>query len=179
MKERIWFDRKFDFSVTDNEFQKTFRRISATSRRLQLLIDGIPEDFYRVQIQQTWSIKQNIGHLWDLEPLWFGRIYDIMNDVKTMRAADLENRKTHEANHNEQSIENLIQNFTKNRKKLIDELKKLSDEDIIKTSNHPRLNQPMRMKDLLYFVAEHDDHHLDRIEEISLILETKIYKEHN
>ncbi len=27
------------------------------------------------------------------------------------------------------------------------------------SARHPRLMQPMRMIDLLYFVAEHDDHH--------------------
>jgi hypothetical protein len=31
---------------------------------------------------------------------------------------------------------------------------------------HPRLKQPMRLVDHLYFVAEHDDHHLARIWEM-------------
>jgi uncharacterized damage-inducible protein DinB len=31
---------------------------------------------------------------------------------------------------------------------------------------HPRLKTPMRPVDLLYFVAEHDDHHLARIWEL-------------
>jgi len=28
---------------------------------------------------------------------------------------------------------------------------------------HPRLQQPLRLVDHLYFVAEHDDHHLAKI----------------
>jgi hypothetical protein len=31
---------------------------------------------------------------------------------------------------------------------------------------HPRLKTPMRLVDHLYFVAEHDDHHLARIREL-------------
>jgi hypothetical protein len=31
---------------------------------------------------------------------------------------------------------------------------------------HPRLKTPMRLADHLYFVAEHDDHHLARIWEL-------------
>jgi hypothetical protein len=31
---------------------------------------------------------------------------------------------------------------------------------------HPRLKQPMGLLDHLYFVAEHDDHHLARIWEL-------------
>jgi len=30
-------------------------------------------------------------------------------------------------------------------------------------SVHPRLQQPMRLVDSLYFVAEHDDHHIAKI----------------
>jgi hypothetical protein len=34
------------------------------------------------------------------------------------------------------------------------------------TMLHPRLKQPMRLVDHLYFAAEHDDHHLARIWEL-------------
>jgi predicted short-subunit dehydrogenase-like oxidoreductase (DUF2520 family) len=30
----------------------------------------------------------------------------------------------------------------------------------VRTSLHPRLKRPMRLIDLCFFVAEHDDHHL-------------------
>ncbi len=33
-------------------------------------------------------------------------------------------------------------------------------ETLGKTALHPRLKTPMRLIDSLYFVAEHDDHHL-------------------
>jgi|GEM_PF-4393916 len=36
----------------------------------------------------------------------------------------------------------------------------------IHTALHPRLKTPMRIVDLAYFVAEHDDHHLSRIREL-------------
>ena len=35
-----------------------------------------------------------------------------------------------------------------------------------RTSLHLRLKQPMRLVDHLYFVAEHDDHHLAKIGEL-------------
>jgi len=35
-----------------------------------------------------------------------------------------------------------------------------------RTIPHPRLKTPMRLVDHLYFVAEHDDHHLARIWEL-------------
>jgi hypothetical protein len=30
----------------------------------------------------------------------------------------------------------------------------------VRTALHPRLKRPMRLVDLCFFVAEHDDHHL-------------------
>jgi hypothetical protein len=43
---------------------------------------------------------------------------------------------------------------------------KQSDEQIVRTAVHPRLQMPMRLVDWAYFVAEHDDHHLARIREL-------------
>jgi hypothetical protein len=33
-------------------------------------------------------------------------------------------------------------------------------DDVERTALHPRLKRPMRLIDLCFFVAEHDDHHL-------------------
>jgi hypothetical protein len=44
----------------------------------------------------------------------------------------------------------------------------VATRDIVHSSHtleHPRLKAPMRAIDHLYFVAEHDDHHLAMIEE--------------
>jgi hypothetical protein len=41
------------------------------------------------------------------------------------------------------------------------------DDYISRSLLRPRLQQPMRLVDRLYFVAEHDDHHLARIWELT------------
>ena len=46
---------------------------------------------------------------------------------------------------------------------LVSKLRSLTDEDLEKKSLHPRLKIQMRIVDLAYFVAEHDDHHLAQI----------------
>ena len=111
-----------------------------------------------------WSIKEEIGHLLDLEPLWSGRMDDFINGETELRSADLENRKTHEANHNRRTIENLLVVFRTERQKLIDKIDQLDKANgLDKTALHPRLKTPMKVIDLAYFVAEHDDHHLAQI----------------
>jgi hypothetical protein len=42
----------------------------------------------------------------------------------------------------------------------------MSPAELARTSLHPRLQQPMSVVDLCFFVAEHDDNHLRTIEEL-------------
>jgi len=42
----------------------------------------------------------------------------------------------------------------------------LEPESFARVAIHPRLNIPMRLVDMLYFQAEHDDYHLARISEL-------------
>ncbi len=83
-----------------------------------------------------------------------------------MSSADLANRKTHDAHHNARSIVDLLAEFRRARIALVDRLEILRADDFSRTSLHPRLKAPMRLVDHLYFIAEHDDHHLARIWEL-------------
>jgi hypothetical protein len=46
---------------------------------------------------------------------------------------------------------------------LVRRLETLSEEQIARTSLHPRLKVQMRLVDWLSFMCEHDDHHLAHI----------------
>jgi len=95
------------------------------------------------------------------------RVNDFLTDVKTLTFADLTNRKTDEANHNGRKLEEILAQFRTERLRLLDRLGELQPELFAKTRVHPRLKQPMRLVDHLYFVAEHDDHHLAKIWELN------------
>jgi hypothetical protein len=107
-----------------------------------------------------WSILDQIGHLGDLEPLWTGRREDILRGEKVMRAADLSNTITNNADHNSRSWHELVDIFESMRNLTLYKLRNLNEEDAFRSSLHPRLKTPMRTLDLFTFVAEHDDHHL-------------------
>ena len=96
-----------------------------------------------------------------------------MNGEREMRPTDLQNRKTSEANHDAVPIEELLKRFRDIRTSTIKLIDGLTDEQVFRYSLHPRLQTPMRTMDLFLFVAEHDDHHLERITEITRILNDK------
>jgi hypothetical protein len=78
----------------------------------------------------------------------------------------LTNRKTHEANHNARPVDSILSEFRDARENLLTSVGELEISCFVKAIPHPRLRTPMRLADHLYFVAEHDDHHLARIWEL-------------
>jgi uncharacterized damage-inducible protein DinB len=162
MKQTKWFDRQFPIIQDNGLLPSIIERLEGTPARLTEKINQI--DFTKMSIPTDhWSIKKEIGHLLDIEPLWLKRATQIVDNNPKMEPADLRNRKTTEANHDERDASDLVSEFKTNRQLLVDLLRHLSDEDLEKASTHPRLGTPMKIIDLAYFVAEHDDHHLAKI----------------
>lgn len=168
MQQIRWFERRFDFSFKQNIFPSIIERLDGTTIRLKAKIDQVPTELLEIKPNSKWSIKEHIGHLNDLEPLWQGRLNDVLENKEYLRPTDLENKKTDLAQHNRTDIDKLLSQFEDARKTTIDRLTKLTEQDVYKTALHPRLRQPMRIMDLFLFVAEHDDHHLARITEIKM-----------
>lgn len=166
-----WFDRKFDFSAIQPDFPGVIERLRGTPLRLQHRLKEIPADLLRDQVSGQWSILEQVGHLGDLEPLWQGRLQDILDGEKFLRPADLTNRLTHEAGHNDFSPDLLLEHFRQLRHSTMEQLAGVRPEHLSLTALHPRLKTPMRIVDLFYFVAEHDDHHLAQISAIWQTLE--------
>lgn len=173
MKQEKWFNRSFNFENSQNIFPSILERLSGTPIRLEEKVIGISENILTFSLDNTWSIKENIGHLIDLEPLWQGRLNDIINNQVELRSTDLQNTKTDLANHNNKPLQELLSEFREIREQTIKALQSINEETIFKSALHPRLKTPMRTMDLFLFVAEHDDHHLTRISELIKILYEK------
>jgi uncharacterized damage-inducible protein DinB len=60
----------------------------------------------------------------------------------------------------------VLHDFREVRTAFVQQLDHVDDDLIERTALHPRLKQPMRLLDLLFFVAEHDDHHLAQITQL-------------
>jgi hypothetical protein len=83
-----------------------------------------------------------------------------------LTVTDLQNRKTDEANYNAQLLDTILAGFRSARAKLVTRAGEVDSSLFSQAIPHPRLKMPMRLVDHLYFVAEHDDHHLARIWEL-------------
>lgn len=163
---RRWFDRRFTLGLPPAAFPDVRERMRGTPARLEERVRGVPRDVLAHRLGGAWSIQENVGHLLDLEPLWAGRLDELLAGAATLRPADVQNRATHEANHNALPIDALLDGFRAARGATVARLDALPAAALTRTALHPRLAQPMTVVDLCFFVAEHDDHHLARITEI-------------
>ena len=155
-----WFERKFDLSFPSHLYPNVRIRLQGTPVRLEELVGTIPHDVLTRKPGQNWSAQENAGHLLDLESLWLARVEDYLKGSEILSVADLTNRKTEDAGHNQRPMEEILANFRKARTKLLQTVSELDPAMYSKTALHPRLKTPMRLVDHLYFVVEHDDHHL-------------------
>ena len=158
-----WFERKFDLNFPVGLFPVIIERLEGTLMRVAAMTKNKSEELLTRKPNGEWSAKEQVGHLYDLEELWYGRTGDFLSGKEMLRAADLGNTKTHEAGHNKKAIEELIEQFSLARNKLIDKVKDVNEATALLTALHPRLQIPMRLIDHLFFIAEHDDHHLTKI----------------
>ncbi len=161
-----WFERNFNILDPALRLPGIVERLKGTPWRLRGILSVIPEQHLTTRSGKQWSIQENIGHLLDLEPLWLMRIRELMDMQSEMQAADLKNTSTSQASHNDANIEDILSAFTIERMLLLSAFESLSEEAQKHECIHPRLKLPMRPVDLAYFIAEHDDHHLARINEI-------------
>lgn len=166
MEQIKWFERNFQFGNTQQIFPSILERLEGTPIRLEHKLQGVSEITLLQSEDASWSIKENIGHLIDLEPLWQGRIADILSGQMELRQADLDNTLTHLANHNATPLFELVDSFRKCRLETLQLLQGLKPENILQFALHPRLKIPMNLQDHLLFVADHDDHHLAAISQL-------------
>ena len=161
-----WIERKFEFNFPVGLFPVILERLRGTAFRLEEMVSNMPEEKLVKKTSKKWSIKEQVGHLYDLEALWYGRIEDFLEVKNELRAADMSKFVTNSANHNSKKIQELLRLFDDARYKLINKVKNIDESTAETTAIHPRLKQPMRLIDSLFFVAEHDDHHLSKIREL-------------
>jgi uncharacterized damage-inducible protein DinB len=161
-----WFERKFEFSFPVELYPNLCVRLRGTPAQLEEMVRAYPHERLVQKPDGKWSAQEHAGHLLDLEPLWMARVDDYLANAAGLTVADLSNRKTHEAKHNQRRLEEILTEFRNARCQLVDRVGGLEVALFAREIPHPRLKQPMRLIDHLYFVAEHDDHHLARIWEL-------------
>ncbi|HEY0005406.1 MAG TPA: DinB family protein [Pyrinomonadaceae bacterium] len=167
MVRRIaWIERKFSFDFPVGMFPNILERVRGTPARLEDLTRSLSKEILTRRDGKRWSIQEHAGHLLDLGALDLGRLDDFEAGRETLRAADMENRRTYEADHNRGQMADILKAFRAERAEFVRRLEEYDEEFVARAALHPRLKIRMRVVDLCFFISEHDDHHLSSIREL-------------
>lgn len=158
--------RKFVFNSPPGMMPNLLERMMGTLARIEDMIKTAGDDVLKAKPDGGWSINEHIGHLADIEELHEKRLNEILSGEKELTAADMTNKKTNEAGHNLKKTEDLLIEFRRVRTNFARRLGVLDEEQVVLEAMHPRLKQPMRIIDIAFFTAEHDDQHLAIIRRI-------------
>ena len=159
-----WTTRQFSFGHPVEHIAVLLSRLRGTQARIAVAVRGVCAEDLTRRRDGAWSIQEHVGHLHDLEALHLRRLDELARGVATLSPADMENRATWNARHNERAFAAVFADFVASRATLIHRLARLDRTGLAAQALHPRLQQPMRAVDVAFFTAEHDDHHVTRLE---------------
>jgi hypothetical protein len=155
-----WIERSFRNDYPVRAFPNVLERLRGTPGRAEGLVRHVSRETMARRVTEQWSIQEHVGHLIDLGALDRDRLDDFSARREQLTAADMTNRRTREAGHNERRTDELLAQFRRERGELMQRLDELDEEFVGRTARHPRLGVAMKVVDWAHFVAEHDDHHL-------------------
>jgi uncharacterized damage-inducible protein DinB len=155
-----WLEYRWDFSFPVGMYRAILERLRGTPARAAALAAGVRAERLTSRDGDRWSAQEHLGHLVTVERLWDTRISEYLAGAARLTAADMGNRATEMADLNAQPITGIVATFAEARAAALARLDPLTLADAARVAHHPRLDRPMRLIDLCFFAAEHDDHHL-------------------
>jgi len=167
---RLWIDRRFAFDFPVEIHPMLIERLRGTPARLEERLTGLSHEVPRRRPTEGWSIQEHAGHLIEVEALFDGRLDEFEQGLSELRPADMSNRRTEEKNFRNAYLPDILAGFRRVRGDFVARLEHWPAEHFDRVAHHPRLHRPMRACDMLFFMAEHDDHHLARISELMRVL---------
>ncbi len=159
-----WLGRTFPSGLPVGLFPALITRFEDNLQRIGATLLGVSQRGRTARpADGGWSVQEHAGHLLELERLGEARLAEFERGEPVLSAADMSNRATVQGSYNERPAHEILDALSERRFAMIARLSRLTTEQLAHSALHPRLKQPMNVVDWLYFMCEHDDHHLARM----------------
>lgn len=165
-----WGRRAFMFGHPSWMLGDFVERLRGVVPRVEALVAGVSDEDAHRQLEGTWSVAQNIGHLSDVEELWQERLEDLRAGRTTYTPAVAARFQELARRHQGRPVTDTVKELEHRRTRLVAALERASPELQRAAAFHERLQCSMRLVDCAQFYAEHDDHHLIRIRRLRVML---------
>ena len=125
-----WTDRTFQFTFPVEVYPEMIERVRGTPARLEDRVQSLAPEILTRRDGERWSIQENAGHLLDLESLFSQRLDEYLAGAAVLHAADMSNRKTYQADHNQVLMQTILTDFRAQRMALAERLDNLDSANI-------------------------------------------------
>ncbi len=161
-----WSSRTFVFDFPVARLPVILDRLRGAPDRIEAKLRDLPPSTLIARDGEAWSMQEHVGHLADLDALHARRLDEIERGAETLSAHDMTNQATWDANHNARTFAEVFGRFRATRHELVARFAHWPRDRVAASALHPRLQRPMRVVDIAFFAAEHDDYYIAEIEAI-------------
>ena len=155
-----WLEYRWTFDFPTGMYRAILERLRGTPARLDALARDAAPGALSAREPGKWSAHEQAGHFLAVETLWQVRIREFLAGAASLTAADMRNRATDEGGFAARGLADILGAFRSARAATMAMLDPLTLDDAARVAHHPRLDRQIRLVDLCFFAAEHDDHHL-------------------
>jgi hypothetical protein len=160
MRPTPWSEREFAFGRSLEEVPVLLERIMGTPARLLHLTGHEPPERLNLRRLGSWSVKEHIGHLILMQDRMEPRLDDLVQRRSQLSEVDLSDQGPIVAGHGRRALGDLIEEFRLKRIYFAERITAMEQAVLLHRADHPCTGRNMTVADILYFLAEHDDHHL-------------------
>jgi uncharacterized damage-inducible protein DinB len=149
-----------------------------TPARLLQLAGHEPPERLNLRRQGSWSVKEHIGHLILVQDRMEPRLEDIGQRRSQLTQVDLTDQEHFVAGHGRREMGDLIEEFRLKRIYFSERIMAMGQAELLHRAAHPCTGRWMTPADILYFLAEHDDHHLALMRQL-LLASSEVLRDHH
>ena len=159
-----WMHRRWSFDRPTELYPVVLSRLRGMPARAEQACRELDRAHAIAKQNGAWSIHQHLGHLIDLEELFVVRLDAYEAGADTLPAADMTNARSNTADRDTQPMSELLAGVRGARAATLDRVSKYPRDFFGRSAWHDRLGIHKRVVDTCEFFADHDDHHLAKIE---------------
>ncbi len=155
-----WSQRTMEYGRSLDELPVLLERVQGTAARLSTLLAHQPSERLLHRLNGKWSAMEHLGHLLTLQDRFDPRVDDFQQRRTRLCNISLHDQEPIVQGHRSRMLGDVLEEFRLKRLEFAKRVERLHRRSLEHVAYHPCQDRTMRPMDMLYWIAEHDDHHL-------------------
>ena len=143
-----------------DELPVLLERVQGTTARLSSLLARQPAEKLLRRVEGKWSAMEHLGHLVTLQDRFTPRVDDFVQRRTKLCDINLQDQVPFLQGQRLRMLGDVLEEFRLKRLEFANRIEHFHRRSLEHFAYHPCQDRTMRPMDMLFWIAEHDDHHL-------------------